>query len=51
MSDLYGAPNEAESIATIHAALAKVLENGQMVRKRAKGTIGASHPHGKCFSH
>jgi hypothetical protein len=30
--------------------IAKVVENGQTVRKRAKGTIRASHPNGKCLS-
>lgn len=30
--------------------IAKVLEDGKWVRKRAKGTIYASHPNGKCPS-
>ena len=30
--------------------ITKIVENGKWVRKRAKGTIYASHPNGKCFS-
>ncbi|MEO8186149.1 MAG: hypothetical protein ABI580_02145 [Burkholderiaceae bacterium] len=30
--------------------IAKIVEDGKWVRKRAKGTTYVSHPNGKCFS-